>query len=149
MRFEYDDGGRADADFLGSAGDCVTRAIAIATCFPYKTVYDELYERTLNDRATMAKLELRYGKNARRHASPRTGVMPNIYKKYLADFGWTWTPTMHIGQGCQVHMREDELPSGVIICRLSRHLSVVIDGVIHDTHDPSRNGKRCVYGYFS
>jgi hypothetical protein len=25
----------------------------------------------------------------------------------------------------------------------------VIDGVIHDTYDPSRDGKRCVYGYFT
>jgi hypothetical protein len=24
----------------------------------------------------------------------------------------------------------------------------VIDGVIHDTHDCSRNGTRCVYGYY-
>jgi len=25
----------------------------------------------------------------------------------------------------------------------------VLDGVIHDTHDPSRGGRRCVYGYWS
>jgi hypothetical protein len=30
----------------------------------------------------------------------------------------------------------------------SRHLVAVIDGVIHDTHDCSRDGTRCVYGYF-
>ena len=24
--------------------------------------------------------------------------------------GWTWTPTMAIGQGCKVHLRADELP---------------------------------------
>jgi hypothetical protein len=24
----------------------------------------------------------------------------------------------------------------------------VIDGVVHDTHDPRRGGTRCVYGYY-
>lgn len=37
---------------------------------------------------------------------------------------------------------------GRIIVRLSRHISAVIDGVIHDTYDPSRDGTRCVYGYW-
>jgi len=32
---------------------------------------------------------------------------------------------------------------------LSRHLTTVIDGVIYDTYDPSREGTRCVYGYYS
>ncbi len=29
-----------------------------------------------------------------------------------------------------------------------RHYTAVIDGVINDTHDPSREGTRCVYGYW-
>jgi hypothetical protein len=32
--------------------------------------------------------------------------------------------------------------------RVSKHLSAVIDGVIQDTHNPSRGGSRCVYGYY-
>ena len=32
--------------------------------------------------------------------------------------------------------------------RLSGHLAAVIDGVVHDIHDCSRDGTRCVYGYF-
>jgi hypothetical protein len=27
--------------------------------------------------------------------------------------------------------------------------TAVIDGIIHDTYDPSRNGTRCVYAYFT
>jgi hypothetical protein len=42
MDFTYDDGGRAAAGFKGSTGDCVTRAIAIATGKPYREVYDAL-----------------------------------------------------------------------------------------------------------
>lgn len=145
----YSDGGRADAGYRGEAGDCVSRAIAIVSGLPYRQVYAALHERAAKDRAWMARLELRYGAQARRHASPRTGVPRRVYEPYLRGLGYVWTPTMSIGSGCQVHLRADELPSGRIVCRLSKHVCAVIDGVIHDTHDPSREGTRCVYGYFS
>jgi hypothetical protein len=75
-----------------------------------------------------------------------------------------WIPTMQIGSGCKVHLIDGELPMGKIICRLSKHLTVVIDGVIHDTFDPQREigwvnvkdgiettgtSYRCVYGYYT
>jgi hypothetical protein len=56
---------------------------------------------------------------------------------------------MATGQGCRVHLRADKLPGGLLIVAVFKHLVVVIDGVIHDTFDPSRDGTRCVYGYFS
>ena len=40
--FQFNDGGRAAAGFRGEAGDCVTRAIAIATEQPYQDVYAAL-----------------------------------------------------------------------------------------------------------
>lgn len=146
--YVYDDGGRADAGYTGHTGDCVTRAIAIATEIPYQQVYDDLFAGQL-ERPNMARLELRYGARARSHASPRNGVPRNVYDPYLASLGWEWTPTMTIGSGTKVHVREDELPGGRLILRLSRHLAAVIDGVLHDTHDCSRKGTRAVYGYWS
>jgi hypothetical protein len=148
MTWVENDGGRAAAGFKGHTGDCVTRAIAIATGLSYQEVYDALHEAVLNDRRLMAKLELRYGANARRHASPRTGVQRSIYQPYLESLGWEWVPTMHIGSGTTMHLWPDELPEGRIIARLSRHVCAVIDGIVHDTHDPSRGGTRAVYGYF-
>jgi hypothetical protein len=127
--FVYDDGGRAAAGYKGDAGDCATRAVAIATGISYVEVYKAL-----------AKLA---------GQTVRNGTPPNATKRYLADLGWTWTPTMEIGSGCQVHLRADELPSGRLIVRCSKHWVAVIDSVIHDTHDPSRGGTRCVYGYWS
>ena len=56
---------------------------------------------------------------------------------------------MLVGQGCKVHLRSEELPSGILIVAVSRHLTVVKNGVIYDTHDCSRDGTRCVYGYWS
>lgn len=56
---------------------------------------------------------------------------------------------MAIGQGCRVHLRREELPGGSLIVRVSSdEIVAVIDGVIHDTGDPSRGGSRCVYGYW-
>jgi hypothetical protein len=66
----------------------------------------------------------------------------------MESLGWVWHPTMTIGSGCKVHLREDELPNGRLMVLVSRHYTAVIDGIINDTFDPSRNGKRCVYGYY-
>ena len=136
--FVYSDGGRAAAGFRGRApGDCVTRAISIATGLPYQTVYDAVNETA------------KAGEKRGLRSSARSGVIRKTYEAYLATLGWTWTPTMRIGTGCRVHMRSDELPAGRIIARLSGHLAAVVDGVILDLTDCSRGGTRCVYGYFS
>jgi hypothetical protein len=141
MKYKYNDGGRAVAGFTGTVqpGDCVCRAIAIASGKEYRDVYDEI-----NSRAKTARKGSRKSRS-----SARNGVFMELSKELLADLGWEWVPTMKIGQGCRVHLREDELPTGIIICRLSRHLCCVIDGVVHDVFDPSRDGSRCVYGYWS
>lgn len=140
MQWVYDDGGREAAGFKGKTGDCVTRAIAIASGVPYKEVYDRLNE--------LAKHE-RTGKRKRGKSNSRTGVYTATAKKLLEEeLGFTWQPTMFIGSGCKVHVKADELPSGTIVLNLSRHFACVIDGVLHDTYDCSRNETRCVYGYW-
>lgn len=140
MNWVYNDGGREAAGFKGATRDCACRAIAIGTGIDYRSTYDLLIQAS--------KLE-RPSKTRRGSSHPRTGVHTVTMRKVLADLGWDWTPTMAIGSGCRVHVDADELPSGVLILNLSRHFSTVIDGVIHDTHDPSRDGTRCVYGYWS
>ena len=55
---------------------------------------------------------------------------------------------MGIGTGCKFHLKKEELPMGDIIVKLSKHISVVRDGIINDTYDCSRNETRCVYGYW-
>lgn len=140
MQYQYNDGGRAAAGFRGSAGDCVTRAIAIATGIAYKDVY-----MLVNQNSAQETVKARQ----RCRSSARTGVYKDTTRKVLHGLGWTWTPTMGIGQGCSTHLRQDELPTGRLIVKLSRHLVAVIDGTIHDTFDPSRQGSRCVYGYWT
>lgn len=152
LPFMEDDGARAAAGFKGSAGDCVCRSIAIASGLPYDQVYKRL---SAGEGKTVVK-----GK--KRSASARNGVFTNRkwFKDYMKEIGFEWTPTMQIGPGCKVHLLRGELPMGRLVVAVSRHYTAVIDGVIHDTFDPSRTvgwimpdgttkvSHRCVYGYW-
>jgi len=146
MNFVKNDGGREAAGYKGTAGDCVTRAIAIATEKPYSEVYDALFH------ASKEYGERHRGRVAKRintrGGSPRSGQFRVVFQKYLEFLGWKWVPTMLIGSGCKVHLNEKELPAGRLIVSVSKHLTSVIDGVLNDTYDCSRNGMRCVYGYY-
>lgn len=112
----YDDGGRADAGFKGRAGDCVTRAIAIAAGLPYRQVYDLVHEA---------------GRTAGRASAARTGVPSAVSAAILTEWGWEYRPLV-----CDAaHLTAEDMPDvPVFIAALKRrHWSAVIDGVIHDT----------------
>ena len=131
-KWTFDDGGRSTAVGFGGTsptGDCGPRAVAIATGLDYATVYREL-------------AALNGGKR------PTDGTARKAVDKFLTDRGFEWVPTMKIGSGCTVHLRADELPAGRLVVRCSRHFAAVVDGIVRDTHDPTRDGTRCVYGYW-
>src|ERR1700731_5472963 len=135
--FRFNGGGRSASGYHGKAGDCVVRSVAIATGLPYQHIYDlvnrsSVYERT--------------GTRKRGKSNARTGVYKSTIKRVMNSLGWVWTPTMQIGSGCTVHLRADELPAGRLVVSVSKHLTAVVDGVVHDTHDCSRRGTRWVYG---
>ena len=138
MQWIYDDGGRAADGYTGSAGDCVARAVAIASGRSYADVYAALARGAGRERGS-------------RGTSARNGIHTSRawFKTYMSQLGFRWTPTMHIGSGCRVHLTDGELPNGRLVVAVSRHVTAVLDGVIHDTHDPQRGNRRCVYGYYS
>ncbi len=115
MSFIWNDGGRSASGFVGLAGDCVTRSIAIATGRAYRDVYDRLGEGSGH--------------------SPRDGVNTHAAANYLKQLGWT----RH--QGPRLSVPVSFLPKGVYIVsmshwRKSRHFTTVIDHVVHDTWNP-------------
>lgn len=168
--FVFDDGGRQASGRKGFAGDCVCRAVAIASGQPYDAVYRRLASERGEQRVTK--------RSSKKRASAREGINTRRkwFKDYMAELGFEWVPTMQIGSGCKVHLCAEELPSGRIIVAVSKHYTAVIDGVIHDTHDPRRDAhyvespgdhrplragewrlpsgeiagvsRRCVYGYW-
>lgn len=161
MKFVHNDGGRKAAGYQGDAGDCVARSIAIASGLPYQEVYEKLADgkgsQRLTKRAPRTSRSARNGIHVRR----------KWFKDYMRSIGFVWVPTMKIGSGCKVHLADGELPNGRLVVAVSKHYTAVIDGVIHDTHDPQRPeddfhwygddgkvsrvthyGGRCVYGYW-
>lgn len=170
MEFVFNDGGRTAAGFKGKTGDCVTRAVVIATQQPYQQVYDAMAAGTASERRT------KRGGSTSGRKTAREGIHTGRkwFKDYMASIGWRWVPTMFIGGGCKVHLADGELPPGRLIVAVSKHYTTVIDGVVHDTHDPQREpqevysgklvtdledgqlrneviqiiGGRCVYGFW-
>lgn len=152
----HDDGGRAESGRRGTAGDCVVRAVAIASGLPYAEVYDVCARGMGDQRATT-----RMGKHA---ATARRGVSVRRkwFRDYMAQLGAVWTPAMQIGSGCTVHLLAGELPMGRLVVSLSKHYCAVIDGVIHDAYNPTwatifhkgdgsppTMSHRCVYGWWA
>lgn len=140
MEFNYNDGGRKEAGYKGETTDCVVRAIAIATQKPYQEVYD-----AINNFGSKEKIS----KRKKHKSNARTGVYKTTIRRYMASIGWKWVPIMGIGKGCTVHLKSEELPKGRLVVSVSRHSTAVIDGVLNDTYDCSRDGTRCVYGYYT
>lgn len=138
----YNDGGRLASGRKGGAGDCVVRAVSIASGLDYAEVYQHLAEGNATQRASKHV--------PKRSRSARNGVYVKHkwFKDYMASLSFVWTPTMQIGSGCTVHLCASELPTGRLVVSVSRHYVAMIDGVIHDTSDPSRGNTRCVYGYW-
>ncbi len=147
LKFIFDDGGRAEAGYKGEAGDCVVRSIAIVTGLSYQKIYNDLFKANEKFRSTSRTKLARSLK--KKNDSPRSGTHRVVLKKYLNQLGFQWTPTMFIGKGCAVHLKKKELPSGTLLVSCSKHITVVKDGALHDTHDCTRNGTRCVYGYWT
>jgi hypothetical protein len=144
MKVVITDGGRKAAGFTGTArGDCVARSIAIVSGRPYREVYDRLAEGN----ATQRKTKRNRGPRGRT-ASDGINVRRKWCQDYMRELGFVWVPVMGIGTGCKIHLRRGELPMGRLVVSCSKHWTAVIDGVIHDNHDPSRGGWRCVYGYY-
>jgi len=145
-RWVKDDGGRSHSKLAHadrrkvSAGDCVTRAIAIAAEKKYDEVHEALTVRSVRHIYSLPKRTMRGGGVC--VFDPDHGCSQEAYGGYLKSLGWTRVPTK------DTHLRADELPPGRLVVEVSRHLVAVIDGVIHDTFDCAKSGRRQVQGYW-
>lgn len=115
MDFIWNDGGRAACGYVGLTGDCVTRAIAIATGRAYREVYDAIGEKSLK--------------------SPRNGVSTPLAAEYLSELGWI----RYSGHDCASDLLVPQLPKGIVLVHLacvgrrSGHICTLVDHVVHDT----------------
>ena len=120
MKWINNDGGRSFYYKASNVRDCVCRAIAIANDEDYKVVYNAL--KRLNN-----------------NISPRDGLYESVYSKLLKSWGWKCISC----ENKNIHLKEDELPDGIIICKIEGHLVAIKDKIAYDTWDCTkvRKGK--------
>lgn len=128
MNFIFNDGGRKEAGYKGSAGDCGARAMAIALGLDYKTAYKELAQA--NKDKGLAK-------------SARNGIYKDVYEDVLKKHGWIWNPApKFVGRKAKC----SDMPTGTVIARQAGHYVAVTNGIPQDIWDSS---EKMVYGYWS
>lgn len=126
--FKYNDGGRANAGYKGKAGDCVVRAVTIATNSDYQQMYKKM---------ASASKERGGSKSA------RNGVHKDVYEPILKELGFVWqSAPKFVGRKARTY----DMPKGVVIARQAHHLVAVIDGVANDIWDCTN---KMVYGYWA
>ena len=111
--FIHHDGGRVAAGYKNPAGDCVCRAVAIASGRAYMEVRDRLRIGTGRVR------------HSKRRPSPDNGIV--VQKRWfmllMEEFGFKWMPGDHV------------LPDvGRMVVITRTHAFAVIDTTAFDTH---------------
>lgn len=153
MKYVLDDGGRAAAGIEGKSGDCVVRAVAIATEQPYLKVHDALWRRmekhvdeAYRKRKKFYAMVYQQTIKARRsHANARNGVQARHYQPYLKNLGFEWYPLNGTWADVPkegrviVHCKKDT--------RIGGHLCAVVNGVVRDIWDTREKLPR-VFGFF-
>ena len=144
-RWVHSDGGRAAAGFVGEAGDCAVRAIAIATGLSYRTVHaclamcQDAWLRTMPESFASGK-----------RTSIRFGIFAPVYHSYLtAALDWQRSEPNRAGDRPPTLLVSANLPTGPVVCDLGRHVCALRDGVIYDTADPNVGGHRRVHWYYT
>jgi hypothetical protein len=166
--YKYSDGGRTEAGFpVGRAGDCVTRAIAIATKIPYMEVYQHMADQN---------------KEEGRRNTADSGVADSVWKAYLTDKGWRRAVIEDVVESLPSWLEflqaegytEDQFKSlssskrdklsnqyfyftgGFLnegslkkypnaIFRISKHVVAAVDGIVNDSYDCIGSGKKSIY----
>ena len=127
--FQWDDGGRRDAGFKGSAGDCGVRAIAIATGIAYRQVYDDLF--------AICKIwpgNTKEAKRIRANATPRKGLPRAVLARYLEELGWQRYKGINSQYG-NLRINDPDLPRQRTLCEVRKHYVTLRDNTARDTWD--------------
>ena len=128
LPYKRDDGGRAAAGFKGGTGDCLVRAMAIASGQPYREVYAHVaatykvhgYKRTGN--AYYMGRKSKRGQLTPKKAQDRA----------LMDMGFTKVPLL---PGPRPTYTEVARVHGTAVVGTTKHIGVIRDGVYRDTFD--------------
>tara|TARA_R100001244_G_scaffold96908_1_gene72574 strand:+ start:97 stop:528 length:432 start_codon:yes stop_codon:yes gene_type:complete len=116
MKFKFHDGGRSNTPFQKKTklGDCVIRALTLATKLPYQKVWEDLCE-----------------------LSKFTGMFPNhhqTYEIFLAEHGWIKQRTPRDKNKKMISIEDWSYKDAAVIS-VSSHLVFLDRKTIYDTWD--------------
>ena len=115
------------AGYKGDAGDCLARAIVIATIGDYKTVYKHIAQ-TMKKHGYPASADFyTIGKKKRGKRSPR-----QLQDDILIDYGFH---KVSLGRGTRPTYTEAHLEFGNCIVTTTKHFAALVDGAVRDTFD--------------
>lgn len=144
----FDDGGRRDAGYRGTAGDCVVRAICIGIGEDYGVLYKQLAQENRDYWSALsarhqAKAPMRAAKYAKQAvATARHGIPDPVWQALLTERG---LERVHLPKGSRL----TDLPiDRMVIAVLRRHLVAVDHGTIRDTFDSSYGYDRLAFSYW-
>ena len=122
MEYLYNEGGRGE-HYKGLVGDCVTRAITIATELPYDVVYNALFDIAKNYKGN-SKVAIRI----RLKPSPRSGCYNEVANEFLKALN------IEEVRG-KLKVNDQMFYEGRYMVYVRRHWIAIIDGVVNDTWD--------------
>ena len=137
LDFMFSDGGRELAGYKGDAGDCVTRAISTAIAWESDSRYEyekhrsELMKRMSSWRKTSRSKKAK----ATKSNSVRNGTPQEVYRPYLEDLGWERVSLVKFGDPTRKEMVKEDIPDGVVILEVSKHLVACVRHAVFDTWD--------------
>jgi hypothetical protein len=164
MKWVFDDGGAAEAVGLPKPtkpedceqhsklrpeiGHCVVRAITLASQLPYQKVYRDIAILCFCERPIKyAKLVRMPGKDVWKkgkdhfrpsYSKPNGGIEERTSEPYLFHLGFRKIEA--------ASRRFDDLTkTGRLIVSIRKHWTCVIDGVLHDTHDCTKQHVKHYY----
>lgn len=134
------DGGRMAAGYKDTTGDCVTRAIAIATNKPYIVIYE--YVNQMTKRHIDENTVRVYGYGS------KDGVPISVVKKMMKHLGFKWN-RMEKKVSMYDFKKNYKVPKNCVLY-IPNHLVAVKQGILHDSYyhyDVDQKAKR-VLGYW-
>jgi hypothetical protein len=128
FRFKQDDGGRAQSRRPRQKNDCTVRALAVTLGIEYDFAYEVLASFGRKSGA---------GFPFKTHAAA-------IFANCSADATWTAFQAVKGERRLTLPAFCARYPAGRYIVSMAKHITVVVDGVVHDDFQPGE--ERCVYG---
>lgn len=131
MKHIKTDGGYSESGCPRASGDCATRSISIFTEIPYKEIWRELTIRKKKYYAT-------FNLNKALRTDARESMPVNVSDNFVGELGFIKISTEH----GSVHLNDFENRKGTFLVRIRRHITVIINGVIHDSYNCANQSSR-------